>query len=222
VLPYGVLVPLALAIGALAPGLAAGALVLAIAPAELAAPALARLLGGRMENAAAVVTGTLVVSFALLLTMFGAAASAATTNTALFAFVAGAAVAGAVPLLRDAVLPLIRAASALALAILVVAALVEGAPALRPETAIAALALLGVGSLAAAIVAAVFGGEPRAIMLGGGTRDFAVAATLAVRAGGDAAAAVPLAYGALLFAALAVVFFWRRMRATPRVHSARS
>ena len=195
---------------------------LAIAPAELAAPAVARLLGGRMENAAAVVTGTLAVSFALMLTTFGTGASAAAANTALFAFVAGAAVAGAAPLLRDALLPLIRGASAVGLAILVVVALVAGFSALRPETALAALALLAAGSLAALIVAVLLGGEPRAIVLGGGTRDFAVAATLAVRAGGDDAAAVPLAYGALLFACVAVVVFARRMRSSPRVHSARS
>jgi len=217
-----VLVPLAIAIGALAPSLAAGALVLAIAPAELAAPALAWRVGGRMETAAAVVTGTLVVSFALVLTMFGSGAGAAPANAALFAFVAGAAIAGTVPPLRDALLPVIRGASALALGILVVVALVSGFPALRPETAIAAVALLAAGALVASLVAALLGGEPRAIVLGGGTRDFAIAATLAVRTGGDAAAAVPLAYGALLFAALAVVVAARRMRANPRVHSPRS
>ena len=88
----------------------------------------------------------------------------------------------------------------------------SGFPALRPETAIAAVALLAAGALVASLVAALLGGEPRAIVLGGGTRDFAIAATLAVRTGGDAAAAVPLAYGALLFAALAVVVVARRMR----------
>src|SRR5438093_1604355 len=121
-------------------------------------------------------------------------------------------IAGTVPPLRDALLPVIRGASALALAILVVVALVSGFPALRPETAIAAVALLAAGALVASLVAALLGGEPRAIVLGGGTRDFAIAATLAVRTGGDAAAAVPLAYGALLFAALAVVVVARRMR----------
>src|SRR5207245_6413477 len=105
VAPYLVLVPVAVAIGGLAPTLALGALLLAAAPAELAAPALARAVGGRAETAAAVMTGTLVVSFALLLTALGPArASEATANTAFIAFLVGISAAGAVPPLRAALL----------------------------------------------------------------------------------------------------------------------
>src|SRR5205823_4951259 len=136
VAPYLVLVPVAVAIGGLAPTLALGALLLAAAPAELAAPALARAVGGRAETAAAVMTGTLVVSFALL---------------------------------------------------------------------------LAAGTLAAAVGTAVLGGDVVASVLGGGTRDFAVAATLAADLA-PSAAALPLVYGALLFGLLGLLAAARALR----------
>ena len=212
VAPYLVLVPVAVAIGGLAPTLELGALLLAAAPAELAAPALARAVGGRAETAAAVMTGTLVVSFALLLTVVGpAGASAATANTAFVALAVGAAAAGAVPTARDAVLGAIRLAANVALAILVANALVGGIAALDGGSVLAALALLAAGTLAAAVGTAVLGGDVVASVLGGGTRDFAVAATLAADLA-PSAAALPLVYGALLFGLLGALAAARALR----------
>ena len=211
-LPYAVLVPVAIGVGQAAPSLAVGALLLAIAPAELAAPALARALGGRIETAAALMTGTLVVSFALLLAALGPArASAATANTAFIAFIVGVSAAGAVPPLRDALLGPIRVAANIALAILIASALVSGIAALDPATFAAALALLVAGGLAAALAAAVLGGDVPASVLGAGTRDFAVAATLAADVT-PAGAAVPLGYGALLFGLAGGVIATRPLR----------
>lgn len=211
--PCGALTALALVVGSVAPGLSTGALVLAFSPAELAAPALARALGGRTETAAALMTGTVVLSIALLLAFFGVTAAGTAVNTALFALVIGAAVAGSVPTLRDALLPLIRAASWTALGILVVAAIVRSAPALRLDALVAAVAFLVVGTAAGALVRTLFGGDLRAIASGGGTRDFAVAATVAVDVAGDDAAVLPLAYGAVLFGLFAVIALARRARA---------
>lgn len=211
-LPYAALLPVATAIGRLAPDLAAGALLLAIAPAELAAPALARLVGGRMETAAALLTGTLVVSFALMLATLGTTGgSGAIVNTALVAFLVGVSAGGALPQLRDALLVPIRAAANVALAILVVSAVLGGIAALEAITLVAAAALLVTGLAAAAVAAVLFGGDARAAGLGGGTRDFAVAATLAAGVRPEAAA-LPLAYGALLFLAAALAGIAHRER----------
>ena len=205
-LPYGTLIPLALAIGALAPGLTGGALALAVSPAELAAPALARALGGRMETAAALVAGSIVVSLALL-----AAASAGIVSAATFAFAVGVAVGGSLPTLRDALLPLIRGASNIALAVLAVVAIARALPAANATAVIAALVMLLAGIATAGLVAFFLGGDWRAFSVGGGTRDFAIAATLA--AVHDASAAVlPVIYGGVLFAVLGAATIVRRAR----------
>lgn len=206
--------PAALLIADVAPALAVGAIVLAISPAELAAPALARALGGRMETAAAITVGTVVLSLALLGSIVSQTGAAqATVGMAFFGFMAGVVLGGSAPRVRDALLPTLRAAGRVALTILVVGALVAAIPALRADTAVAALALLAAGVVPAWLVVGFLGGDRTGIVLGGGTRDFAVAATVASAAGGGAASsALPLVYGALLFGGAGLVAMLRGRR----------
>jgi len=94
--------------------------ILALSPAPLVGPTLARFVGAREETVGALLTGTIVLSFPLLLTAIPGIAPQ--VNVALFAFVIGAALAGAVPLFRDAVLPVVDGARYVALAIILGAA----------------------------------------------------------------------------------------------------
>src|SRR5438132_738939 len=94
---------------------------------------------------------------------------------------------------------------------LVANALVGGIAALDGGSVLAALALLAAGTLAAAVGTAVLGGDVVASVLGGGTRDFAVAATLAADLA-PSAAALPLVYGALLFGLLGALAAARALR----------
>src|SRR5207245_5462339 len=81
---------------------------------------LARFVGARAETVGALLTGTIVLSFPLLLAAIPGLGTQ--VNVALFAFVIGAALAGAVPIMRDAILPVVDGARYLALAIILGAA----------------------------------------------------------------------------------------------------
>ena len=176
--------------------------ILALAPSPLVGPALARFVGAREETVGALLTGTIVLSFPLLLAaMPGLSAN---VNISLFAFVIGAALAGAVPMFRDAVLPIVDGARYVALAIILGAAAIVAISLVDPRAVgIAALMLL-VGTVAAAIGATVFRGDGLAAAMGAGLRDPAVAAGLALTSGLAGAAALPLAYAALLALSLGV------------------
>jgi hypothetical protein len=170
--------------------------ILALSPAPLVGPVIARLLKARAETVGALLTGTIVVSFPLVLAAIPGIA--AQTNVALFAFVIGAAIAGSVPTMRDAVLPIVDGARYVALAVIVGAAALAALSLVDPRAVVVAAVVLVVGGVSAAIGALLFGGDGLAAAIGAGTRDPAVAAGLAIAAGLAGGAAVPLAYAVLL------------------------
>ena len=176
--------------------------ILALAPSPLIGPALARIVGAREETVGALLTGTIVLSFPLLLAAIPGLA--ANVNISLFAFVIGAALASAVPMFRDTVLPIVDGARYVALAIILGGAAVAALSLIDARAVgIAALVLL-VGTVSAAVGAILFGGDGLAAAIGAGTRDPAVAAGLAITSGLAGGAAVPLAYAALLALSLGV------------------
>jgi len=176
--------------------------ILALAPSPLIGPALARIVGAREETVGALLTGTIVLSFPLLLAAIPVLA--ANVNISLFAFVIGAALASAVPMFRDTVLPIVDGARYVALAIILGGAAVAALSFIDARAVgIAALVLL-VGTVSAAVGAILFGGDGLAAAIGAGTRDPAVAAGLAITSGLAGGAAVPLAYAALLALSLGV------------------
>lgn len=176
--------------------------ILALSPSPLIGPALARLVGVRAETVGALLTGTIVLSFPLLIANIPGLAP--NVNIALFAFVIGTVLAGAVPNVGDVVLSIVDGARYVALAaILGGAALAALSFVDARAVGIAALVLL-VGGVSAAIGAMLFGGDGLAAAIGAGTRDPAVAAALAISAGLAGAAGVPLAYAALLALSLGV------------------
>jgi len=176
--------------------------ILALSPSPLIGPSLARFVAARAETVGALLTGTIVLSFPLL--MAAIPGLGPSVNIALFAFVIGTALAGSLPTLRDVVLPVLDGARYVAVGIILGGA---GLAAMSlvdlRAVGVAALVLL-VGVLTAASGAIVFGGNGIAAAIGAGTRDPAVAAALAMSAGLAGAGSVPLAYAALLALSLGV------------------
>jgi len=210
--PYALLVPLALGVGAaFDDALRVGLLALAAAPAELAAPGLATAIRARLDTTGAYVAGTLAVSFALTFLFLGDAGPAAlgAARDAAFAFLIGMTLGGLAPMWRDRALPVLRRLGDLALIVLVGTAIVRGAPSLSVGAVALAVVVLVAGAAAAVVAARLGGGEPWSALAGSGTRDFAVAAAIA-GAASPAAAALPLAYGAVLVVAGALVVVIRR------------
>jgi hypothetical protein len=179
------------------------AVLLALAPAPLIAPRLARATGTREDMVGALAIGTVVLSLPVL--MVATKGVAASVNMALFAFVFGAAIAGAVPTVRDALLPVTEGARYLAIAVLLGAAAFAGLVGFDPRALGIAVAALGIGTVAAALGARAFGGDPVAAAIGAGLRDPAVAAGLAIGAGLAGAGDVPLAYAVVVALGLGVV-----------------
>jgi hypothetical protein len=176
--------------------------ILALSPAPLIGPALARLVAARAETVAALLTGTIVLSFPLLVASIPGLAP--NINVSLFAFVIGAAFASSLPTMRDVVLPIVDGARYVAAAIILGVAALAALSFIDPRAVgIAGLVLL-VGAGSAAIGAILFGGDGLAAAIGAGLRDPAVAAGLAISAGLAGGAAVPLAYAALLALGLGV------------------
>jgi hypothetical protein len=176
--------------------------ILALSPSPLIGPVIARFLNARAETVGALLTGTIVLSFPLVLAAIPGIAAQA--NVALFAFVIGTAVAGAVPTVRDAVLPIVDGARSVALVVILGAATLAALSFIDTRAIGVAAAVLVVGSVAAAVGALLFGGDGLAAAIGAGTRDPAVAAGLVIAAGLAGGAAVPLAYAALLALSLGV------------------
>ena len=202
-LPYApglVLVPL------LGPSLGdadrAGLLAVAVAPALLSAPALATAMGGRMDRAGALLVGTIAASFVLSLTRGGAAGGG--MQNAMLAFVIGAGVASAVPMLPSTARSVIQRLGDVGFGVVLAVAIVGG-PLLGAGPALAAVALFVTTIGVAALVARIAGADVRSAIAGAGTRDPAVAAALAVTLAGPGAAGVPL-YSALLLLVLGAVF----------------
>ena len=176
--------------------------ILALSPSPLIGPALARFVAARSETVGALLIGTVVLSFPLL--MAAVPGLAPNVNVALFAFVLGTALAGAVPNMRDVMLSIFDGARYVALAILLGCAAVAALSLMDGRAVgVAALVLL-VGWVFSAIAAILFGGDGVAAALGAGTRDPAVAAGLAITMGLAGGAAVPLAYATLLALSLAL------------------
>jgi hypothetical protein len=165
-------------------------------------PALARFLSARVETVGALLTGTIVLSFPLLLAAVPGLGPH--VNLALFAFVIGAALAGAVPIMRDAILPIFDGARYVALAIILGAAAAAAVSLIDLRAVGVAALVLVVGTVSAAVGAILFRGDGLAAAVGAGTRDPAVAAGLAIASGLAGAGAVPLAYAALLALSLGV------------------
>jgi len=178
------------------------AAMLALAPAPLVGPALARFVRAREETVGALVTGTIVLSFPLLIAAIPALGP--NVNVALFAFVIGAALASSVPLFRDAILPVVDGARYVALAAILGATGVTALAFVDPRSVGVAALMLLVGTVSAAIGAILFGGDGIAAAVGAGTRDPAITAAFAISAGLAGGAAVPLAYAALLVLSLGV------------------
>ena len=176
--------------------------ILALAPSPLVGPALARLIGAREETVGALLTGTIVLSFPLLLAAIPGIGQQ--VNVALFAFVFGAALATSVPQFRDLILPIVDGARYVAVAIVLGAAGVAAIAFVDPRAVGVATLVLLVGAASAAIGAVLFGGSWLAAAIGAGTRDPAVAAGLAIGSGLAGGAAVALAYAALLALGLGV------------------
>ena len=123
--------------------------ILALAPSPLIGPALARIAGAREETVGALLTGTLVLSFPILLAAIPGIGPQ--VNIALFAFVVGTALASAVPLFRDLVLPIVDGARYVALAIILGASGIAALAFVDPRAVgVAALVLL-VGAVSAGI-----------------------------------------------------------------------
>jgi hypothetical protein len=176
--------------------------ILALSPSPLIGSTLARVVAARSETVGALLTGTVVLSFPLL--MAAIPGLAPNVNVALFAFVIGTALAGSLPTVRDLVLPVVDGARYVALAIILGAAGLAALSFVDPRAVgVAALVLL-VGTAAAAIGAMLFGGDALAAAIGAGTRDPAVAAAIAISLGLAGAGAVPLAYAGLLALGLGV------------------
>jgi hypothetical protein len=176
--------------------------ILALAPSPLIGPALARLIGAREETVGALLTGTIVLSFPVLLAAIPGIGQQ--VNVALFAFVFGAALATSVPQFRDLILPIVDGARYVALAIVLGAAGVAAIAFVDARAVAVALLVLLVGAVSAAVGAVLFGGNWLAAAIGAGTRDPAVAAGLAIGSGLAGGAAVAVAYAALLALSLGV------------------
>ena len=176
--------------------------ILALSPSPLIGPSLARFVAARAETVGAVLTGTIVLSFPLL--MAAIPGLGPSVNIALFAFVIGTALAGSLPTLRDVLLPVLDGARYVAVAIILGGAGLAAVSLVDLRAVgVAALVLL-VGVLTAASGAILFGGNGIAAAIGAGTRDPAVAAALAMSAGLAGAGSVPLAYAELLALSLGV------------------
>ena len=200
------LVALPYAVGLLAlPSLAAGLreadriglTAVAIAPALLAGPVLAGWIGGRMDRIGALVIGSIGASF--ILALVRGAGAAATAQSAMLAFVVGAGVASALPMLPGFVRTAIRRVGDVAFLVLLASA-VTRFDELGTATLIVTVVLFAATAATAVIVARVGGVDLRSAIVGGGTRDPAVATALALAAGG--ATVVPALWAVLVAALL--------------------
>jgi hypothetical protein len=208
VAPYAVSVPLAfVAAERLEPATGAGLVALVLGPAALLAPALVNAIGGRRADmAGALVLGTLILSFLLVVTR---PASSTHALTAAQAFVVASLAAGAMPRVRDRILlPLRWVGYGTALA--AVALAVAGAPPIGASTVIVALVAVAVTLGAAGATALALRRDVMSAVAGSGTRDPFVAIAIAWVTGGSNATAVPLVSAAILGIVAAALIVGRR------------
>jgi len=173
------------------PRIAAGAIAVAIVPAPLVATGVVARLRGRMDLTGALCLGTIIVS--LLVVGSRGALAAGALFVALEVYAIAAMIAGAIPPLRDLLLPVLRVVGWLAFAVV----LVNGAMSsqlVEPLAFVVAFALLAIGVAVAYGVALVTAREPLAAIAGAGLRDPALAVALATITAGPDATGVPLSY----------------------------
>ena len=171
---------------------------LAVMPALLFAPLLARATGGRADRAGALLAGTMAVAFAL--NALGGAVVFGELQNGFLAFVIGATVVAMVPMLPAPARVLGELAGYAAFGALAVVNVVSSAQDFDPLTFVAGAVLFAATAGTAAIAARLLGVEPESAIAGSGSRDFGVATGLAVTAGGPGAAAAPQGFGILLLA----------------------
>ena len=206
--PYAVSVPLAYVVAErLEAATAAGLVALALAPGALLAPALVNAAGGRRSDmAGALLLGTAILSFVLVVTRPDASTLALTGAQA---FVVASLAAGAMPQVRDRILVPLRWSGYLAGLVVVVLA-VAGGPAIDTDSVVVALAAALVTLVVAGAVALALRRDLLSAVAAAGTRDPIVAIALAWATGGAQATAVPLVSAAILGIVAAALVVRRR------------
>lgn len=206
--PYAVSVPLAfVAAERLEAATAAGLVGLALAPGALLAPALVTAAGGRRSDmAGALLLGTAILSFVLVVTRPDASALALTGAQA---FVVASLAAGAIPQVRDRILVPLRWAGYVAGLVVVVLAVAAG-PAIDTDSVVVALAAALVTLVVAGAVALALRRDVLSAVAAAGTRDPITAIAIAWGTGGAEATAVPLVSAAILGIAAAALVLRRR------------
>jgi len=194
--PYAVTVPLAfVAAQQLDPATGAGLVALSLAPGALLAPAIVSAAGGRRADmAGALVLGTVVISFVLVVAR---PQSSSLALTALQAFAVASVVAGAMPTVRDRLLVPLRWAGHLA-ALAVIGLALANAPRIDIGAVLVAVAATALTLGAAGAVALALRRDLLSAVAAVGTRDPVLATALAWSTFGVDATAVPLASAAIL------------------------
>jgi len=208
VAPYTLTVPLAFAVSErLDPATSAGLVALVLAPGALLAPSVVNAAGGRRADmAGALLLGTAVLSFVLVATRPGAMTLAL---TAAQAFAVASLVAGALPTVRDRLLPPLRwAGHAASVAVIVLAA--ASGPRIDAGTVAVALAAVALIAGAAGAAALALRRDVFSALGATGTRDPIVATALAWSTGGADATGVPLASAVILGIVAAALVTRRR------------
>jgi hypothetical protein len=205
----------------LGPDIGIGAAALAVAPGLVRGDRVAEALASSRDAAAALCTGTLLVTLLAVepalrrvAAVGGAGVGGAGVGGVALALGVGAALAATVPTVRDQLLvPLRWAETAFAVVLAGVAAyaaLASGgisAPALA-----AAIALVLVGVAGSLLAMWIGGARGWPVLAGAGTRDPAIAAGFCLSVAAPAATAVPVAYGVVLLGAAAVAVAVSRRR----------
>ena len=208
VAPYAVTVPLAFVVSERLDAATSGGLIaLVLAPGALLAPAVVNAAGGRRADmAGALLLGTVIVSFVLVVTRPGAATFAL---TAAQVFAVASVVAGALPTVRDRILvPLRWAGHAAGAGVLLLAA--TSGPRVDAATAAVALAAVALLLVIAGAAARVLRRDLFSALAATGTRDPIVATALAWSITGADATGVPLASAVILGIAATALVIRRR------------
>jgi hypothetical protein len=206
--PYAVSVPVALMVAErLEAATGAGLVALALAPGSFLAPGLVSAAGGRRgDMAGALLLGTVIMSFALVVTR---PAASTVALTAAQAFAVASLAASALPQVRDRVLAALRWAGYLA-GLVVILLAIAGGPPIDPVTVIVALAATLVTLVVAGAIAITLRRDVFSAVAAAGTRDPIVAVALAWATGGSGATAVPIVSAAILGILAAALVLRRR------------
>ena len=194
--PYAVTVPLAFVVAQqLDPATGAGLVALSLAPGALLAPAIVSAAGGRRADmAGALVLGTVVISFVLVVARPEGSSLAL---TAVQAFAVASLAAGAIPTVRDRLIAPLRWTGHLA-ALAVIGLAIANAPRIDLGTVLVAFAATALTLGAAGAVALALRRDLLSAVAAVGTRDPVLATALAWSTFGVDATAVPLASAAIL------------------------